>query len=102
MFRNILSFLSMLAFGVMSAAMIVAVMPWLSGKATGETLGAGPAAIHFESLVFGVVIGLGIGTLARFNWGDIPRRVITWFLIRERQFFYYTLIAGCSAVLLFY
>ena len=49
-----------------------------------------------------MVLGLFIGTLGRYNWGDVPRRMVTWVLIRERQFFYYTLIAGCVAVLLFY
>jgi hypothetical protein len=40
--------------------------------------------------------------MGRYNWGDIPRRAITWVLIRERQFFYYALIGGCVGVLLFY
>ncbi len=102
MMRSLLSFFSMLAFGVMSAAIIVAVMPWLSGKVSGETISAGPATLHFESLLFGVVFGVGIGTLGHYNWGDIPRRIITWFLIRERQFFYYALIVGCVGVLVFY
>ncbi len=102
MVRSLLSFFSMLALGVMAAAMIVAVMPWLSGKVAGDTITAGPAALHFESLLFGVVLGLCLGTLGRLNWGDIPRRMVTWVLIRERQFFYYALIGGCIAVLLFY
>ena len=39
---------------------------------------------------------------SRYNWADIPRRVVTWFLVRERQFFYYALIAICAGVLLYY
>jgi hypothetical protein len=49
-----------------------------------------------------MVLGLVLGTMGRYNWGDIPRRTVTWFLIRERQFFYYTLIGTCVAVMLFY
>jgi hypothetical protein len=50
-------------------------------------------------------LGFEIGStnaVARSEWSDIPRRIVTWFLIRERQFFYYALIGGCIAVLLFY
>lgn len=101
MMRTMLTFFSTLAFAVMTAAAIVAVMPWLSGRTSAAVLGS-EGGLHFESLVFGVVIGLFIATIARYEWGDIPRRIVTWILIRERQFFYYALIAGCVAVLLFY
>jgi hypothetical protein len=100
MMRTMLTFFSTLAFAVLTAAAIVAIMPWLSGRTSAAVLGT--TGLHFESLVFGVVIGLFIGSLARYNWGDIPRRIVTWILIRERQFFYYALIGGCIGVLLFY
>lgn len=101
MLRAVLTFFSTLAFAVLSAAAIVAILPWLSGRTSAVTLGA-ESGLHFESLVLGVVIGIFVGWLARYEWGDIPRRMITWVLIRERQFFYYALIGGCIAVLLFY
>jgi hypothetical protein len=102
MMRSLLSFFSLLAFGVMAATVIVAIMPWLSGRTTGDAVVAGPATLHFESLLLGVVLGLFLGTLTRLNWSDIPRRIVTWFMVREREFFYYALILGCLAVLLFY
>jgi hypothetical protein len=104
MMRAVLTFFSSLAFAVMTAAAIVAIAPWLSGKTSGAVLGGqgGQGGLQFESLLLGVVLGLIVGTMGRYNWGDIPRRAVTWVLIRERQFFYYTLIAGCVAVLLFY
>lgn len=101
MMRTMLTFFSTLAFAVMTAAAIVAVMPWLSGRTSATVLG-GDGGLQFESLVFGIVIGLIINSVARYEWGDIPRRIVTWILIRERQFFYYALIGGCLAVLLFY
>jgi hypothetical protein len=52
--------------------------------------------------MLGIVFGLMLGYLGRYNWTDVPRRVVTWFLVRERQFFYYTLIAICAGVLLYY
>jgi hypothetical protein len=104
MMRAVLTFFSSLAFAVMTAAAIVAIAPWLSGKTSGAVLGGqgGQGGLQFESLLLGVVLGLIVGTMGRYNWGDIPRRAVTWVLIRERQFFYYTLIGGCIAVLLFY
>lgn len=99
--RGMLTFFSTLAFAVMTAAAIVAILPWLSGRPSAMANGA-ESGLHFESLLLGVVLGLFIGSLARFEWADVPRRVVTWVLIRERQFFYYALIGGCIAVLLFY
>jgi hypothetical protein len=52
--------------------------------------------------MIGLVFGLTLGSLGRYNWSDVPRRAVTWFLVRERQFFYYTLIALCAGVLLYY
>lgn len=96
--RATLTFFSTLAVGVLTAGALVALMPSL-----GSGIDAGPASgLHFESLLLGVLFGLVLGTVGRYNWADVPRRVITWFLIRERQFFYYSLIAICIGVLLFY
>lgn len=102
MLRNLFSFFSMLALGVMTAAAIAALIPWVSGRTPAAIQAGLGGGLHFESLLLGLTLGLGFGVLARYHWTDIPRRLITWFLIRERQFFYYTLIGGCVAVLLFY
>ena len=102
MLRNLFSFFSMLALGVMSAAGVAALVPWMSGRAPGASPLSVGGGLHLESLLLGLTLGLGFGILARYNWVDIPRRLITFFLIRERQFFYYILIAGCVAVLVFY
>ena len=100
MMRIVFSFLSMLALGVMTAAGLSALIPWMTGRG-GATL-ASQYGFHLESMLLGLALGLSIGLMARYNWADIPRRFVTFFLIRERQFFYYTLISGCVAVLLFY
>jgi len=99
--RSILSFCSVLAFGAMTAAAIVALLPWFSGHAP-EGLQSAVDGLQFNSLLLGLVLGLSLGSLGRFNWADIPSRAVTWFLVRERQFFYYALIALCALVLLFY
>lgn len=100
MIRSLLSFLSILAFGVMTAGLIIVIAPWLSGRTPGSEAGA--ASLHLESLLFGLLLGLVVATVARVEWAEVPRRAVTWVLVRERQFFYYALIAGGVAVLLFY
>jgi hypothetical protein len=99
--RSVLSFFSVLAFGAMTAAAFFALMPWFSGHvpASVRSLTDG---LQFDSLMIGLVLGLTLGAIGRYNWADIPRRIVTWFLVRERQFFYYALIAICGAVLFFY
>ena len=101
MLRATFTFLSVLAVGVLTAAAFVALMPWISGR-----LPAGAAipanGLHFESLILGLLFGLVLGTLGRYNWADLPRRIVTWILVRERNFFYYALILLCFAVLIFY
>lgn len=98
-----LSFFSMLAIGVMALAIFATLLPWLQGRGGAAAgVAALPGGLHLESALFGLTIGLFLGEVARCHWADIPRRVVTWILIRERQFFYYALIGGCIGVLLFY
>lgn len=99
--RAILSFFSVLAFGAMTAAVLIALLPWVSGHAP-DSVKALTQDLQFNSVMIGLVFGLTLGSLGRYNWSDVPRRAVTWFLVRERQFFYYTLIALCAGVLLYY
>jgi hypothetical protein len=101
MMRAILSFFSVLAFGALTAAVLIALLPWVSGHAP-DSVKALTQDLQFNSVMIGLVFGLTLGSLGRYNWSDVPRRAVTWFLIRERQFFYYTLIALCAGVLLYY
>ena len=101
MIRSVLSYFSVLAFGAMAAAALFALLPWAS-KYAPSGVQALADGLQFESLMLGLFIGLTLGVLGRYNWADIPRRLVTWFLVRERQFFYYSLIAICAAVLLLY
>lgn len=99
--RAVLSFFSILAFGAMTAAVLIALLPWLSGHAPAGVK-AVTDGLQFNSVMFGLVFGLMLGSAGRYNWADIPRRVVTWFLVRERQFFYYALIAISAGVLFYY
>lgn len=85
----------------MSAAALIALMPWIASHAP-ESLKAATGGLEFSSVMIGLMLGLTLGSLGRYNWAEIPRRVVTWALVRERQFFYYALIAICAGVLFFY
>lgn len=100
MMRTVLTYVSMLAIGAMTLAAFAVLLPWMQGRA-GAAI-SGTEQFHLESGIVGLAVGLLLGILSRYNWGDIPRRIVNWVLIRERQFFYYVLIAGCIGVLLFY
>lgn len=100
--RSMLSFLTMLAFGVMTAGAIVVIGPWLSGRASGSSVGPLSPTLHLESLLLGVVLGITLAFVGRIDWAEVPRRLVLWALVRERKLFYYTLIAGAAAILLFY
>ena len=100
MMRAAFTFFSLLAFGAITAAGLAALIPWATGR-VGSGL-SGQNGLQLESLLLGLALGLFLGIIGRYHWADIPRRIVTWFLIRERQFFYYSLIASCVVVLLFY
>jgi len=99
--RSVLSFFSVLAFGAMTVAAFFALTPWFSSHvpASVKSLTDG---LEFNSLMTGLVLGLTLGAIGRYNWADIPRRIVTWFLVREQMFFYYAVIAVCAGVLFFY
>ncbi len=99
--RSVLSFFSVLAFGVMTAAAVFALTPWFAGHVP-DNVRSLADGLQFESLTIGLVLGLTLGAIGRCNWSDIPRRIVTWFMVREQRFFYYSLIAVCAGVLVFY
>ncbi|MET0408391.1 MAG: hypothetical protein ABW006_08485 [Hyphomicrobium sp.] len=99
--RSVLSFFSVLAFGIMASAALFAAMPWMSGHVP-DSVRSATENLQFGSLAIGLVLGMTLGALGRCNWADIPRRTVTWFLLREQKFFYYSIIAVCAAVLVFY
>ena len=41
--------------------------------------------LEFNSLIIGLVLGVTLGAVGRCNWSDIPRRIVTWFLVREQE-----------------
>lgn len=101
MIRAVFQFFSMLALGVLTLGFMTVTLPWVNGQTANYGVAPAPA-LHLASAVLGLVLGLCFGVLARYHWADIPRRMVTWVLVRERQFFYYALIVGCLAVLMFY
>jgi hypothetical protein len=66
MLRSVLTFFSTLAIAVMTAVALAAIMPWLSGR-TSATMLTGEGRLHLESLILGVVLGLIVGSVARYE-----------------------------------
>lgn len=101
MMRSVFQFFSMFAAGVLTLGVLAVVLPWvLTASLVG---GREPThGLHLGSAILGLSLGLFFGVVARYHWADIPRKIVAWVLVRERQFFYYTLIAGCLLVLFFY
>ena len=85
----------------MTSAAVIALMPWISGHVP-ESVRTIALGLQFESLTVGLALGLMLAAIGRCNWSDIPRSIVTWFMVREQKFFYYSLILVCAGVLIFY
>jgi hypothetical protein len=100
--RSILSFFSMLALGLMIAAVIV-VSP--SGKGTtnvgGFELTTDPT-LDYRSVVAGLGIGLAIALIAHISWADTARRVGSWLGGQARRAFLISLAIVFAAVLYYF
>jgi hypothetical protein len=103
MLRSTFSFLSLLAAGIFAAAIIVMLPPALLPFATvGEGGKAAIGDLQFASVVVGVALGLALGTMSRYPWADVPRRLVSWVLIRERQLFWAALLVAGLVILFLY
>jgi hypothetical protein len=98
--RSVLSFFSMLALGLMIAAVIL-VAP--SGNGTTSIAGfelSGPT-FDYRSVVAGLGIGLFIALISQISWGEVGRRMGGW-LADQAQRVWLIAWAGLFIVVLFY
>jgi hypothetical protein len=75
--RSILSFFSMLALGLMIAAVIV-VAPSGTGTTNVGGFELSDPTFDYRSLVAGLGIGLAIALIAHISWADAARRAGVW------------------------
>lgn len=100
--RSILSFFSMLALGLMIAAVIM-VAP--AGKGTtnvgGFELSADPT-LDYRSVVAGLGIGLAIAIVAHISWAEAARRVGSWMGGQARRLLLVSVAIALAAVIFYF
>ncbi len=102
--RSALSFLSLLAFGVLGAGILTVLGSAGGDAAVAELLSLrdGVSGLHPGSLLIGLVLGVVLSALARVSWSELPRRFVAWLLGHERVFFRLGLVGVFLGVLVFY
>lgn len=61
-----------------------------------------PATLHVPSMLAGVALGLSLNTLRRVPWFELPRRMLRWLELNERNIYRLGIAAACLGVLVFY
>jgi hypothetical protein len=100
--RSVLSFFSMLALGLMIAAVIM-VAP--SGTATVTNIGGfeiGGPALDYRSVVAGLGIGLFIAVVGQISWREAARRFGGWLGGQARRLWLVGWAAVFVAVLFYF
>lgn len=100
--RGIFALASLVAFGALAAAILFVVLGGFVAQEQGGSFVANGTTLQLPSIMLGVGIGLILGLAMRFPWSDLPRRVVTWVLIHERDFFNLGIAAAALAILLLY
>jgi len=98
--RTILNFFSMLALGLMIAAVIL-VAPTGTGTTSVAGFDVSEPTLDYRSVVAGLGIGLVIALVAQFSWSQAARRFGAWTVGQARRLW---LIgwAGVFIAILFY
>jgi hypothetical protein len=101
--RSAIGFLSLLAFGVLGAGVLIAVGSGSSADFSFDgAMGFDQTGVHLGSLLIGLVLGVVLSALARVSWAELPRRFVGWLLAYERTFYRLALAGLFIGVLLFY
>ena len=102
--RSAIGFLSLLAFGVLAAGVLMVISSGTSSDFSFDAvLGSGhTGGVHLGSLLMGLVLGAVLSALARVSWTELPRRFIGWMLTHERGFYRLVIAAAFVGVLVFY
>ena len=98
--RSVLGFFSMLALGLMIAAILV-VSPSGVGNNPGPLAGIG-ANFDYMSVVTGLGIGLAIAVLGQISWTHAARSVALWVMGQARRIWLIGWAAAFVAVLIYF
>jgi hypothetical protein len=98
--RAVLSFFSMLALGLMIAAMVM--IGVTGGAGTSPRPGLSAPYLDYMSVVIGLGVGLVIAVLAQISWSELPQRLLQWLLINARRLRLLVLAAVCVAIIIYF
>jgi hypothetical protein len=96
--KAVLSFVSLMAIGLMTASALALIV---AGPAHGPAGEATPL-IDYRSLSIGLVVGLMMSSLARLSWAEMPRRFLNWVWANERNFYRVALAILMIGIIIFY
>ncbi len=81
--RAVLGFFSMLALGLMIAAIVVFTA---TGGVNGPgRFGAAGGYLDYMSVVIGLGVGLVIAVLGQISWAELPHRALQWVIAHGRR-----------------
>ena len=99
--RSVLGFLLLAGLAVAASAGLSLTSP-ADGGLTRVDLVAGARALDPDSLLTGVLLGLGLAMVAGVPWSTLPGRAAAWLAARERAFYRLVWAGLFLAILLFY
>ena len=67
-----------------------------------DALALPAGALDWTSLGIGVVIGALLTLMTQVSWFELPKRIVRWFILNERNFYRIGMAAVFLGVLLFY
>lgn len=116
--RRVVSFFSVLAFGLLIAGVLAVALTGsdlgqpgalgLPGRGAGEIAGTatggstGGFGLDHISLLIGMAAGWALATMGRIPWLELPQRTIAWLFKNERNIFRFGMAGLFLAVLVFY
>lgn len=99
--RSVLNFFSMLALGLMIAAVIL-VAPAGTGATSVAGIEIGGPTFDYRSVVTGLGIGLVIALISQISWGEAARRVGSWSAGQARRLWLISWAAVFIAILFYF
>lgn len=99
--RSVLSFFSMLALGLMIAAVIM-VAPGGMGTTSIAGFELGAPTLDYRSVVAGLGIGLVIALIAQVSWSQVAHRLGEWTVSQARRLWLVGWAAVFIAVLFYF
>lgn len=99
--RSVLNFFSMLALGLMIAAVIL-VAPAGTGTTGVAGIEIGGSTLDYRSVVAGLGIGLVIALVSQISWGEAARRVGAWSVGQARRLWLVSWAAVFIAILFYF